>query len=97
MPKPKTTSSPVIAQQEENVIRDLKKYFESSSDEHNSSAADIKEVTRIEMRYNFTKASLFYALIASLLDDKCKDGNTAVAIFKTREKLFNTVSNLGLL
>ncbi|KAI9289722.1 hypothetical protein BC943DRAFT_80878 [Umbelopsis sp. AD052] len=88
LPKPKS-ASPIIVQQEENVIRDLRKYFESSSGEQMNSAADIKEVTRIEMRYNFSKASLFYALFASLLDGQCKDGNSAVTIFKTRQSLFN--------
>jgi hypothetical protein len=88
--KPKV-ASPVIVQQEENVIRDLKRYFEMSMDAQNSSAADIKEVTRIEMRYDFSKASLFHALFAGLLDDHCKDGHSAVSIFKSKEKLFATV------
>jgi len=90
MVKPKV-ASPVIVQQEENVIRDLKRYFEMSMDAQNSSAADIKEVTRIEMRYDFSKASLFHALFASLLDDHCKDGHSAVSIFKSKEKLFATL------
>lgn len=62
-----------------------------STSESNPSA-DVKEVTRIEMRHNFTKASLFFALFASLLDDISKDNsNTTVSIFKAREKLFSTL------
>ncbi|KAG2173776.1 hypothetical protein INT43_005196 [Umbelopsis isabellina] len=89
--KPKSPSSPCIPQQDENVIKDLKKYFVMSTSDPNTSA-DVKEVTRIEMRHNFTKASLFFALFASLLDDISKDNcNTTVSIFKSREKLFSTL------
>lgn len=89
--KPKSPSSPCIPQQDENVIKDLKKYFVMSTSDPNTSA-DVKEVTRIEMRHNFTKASLFFALFASLLDDISKENcNTMVSIFKSRQKLFSTL------
>jgi len=97
--------TPMKLSHDEVIIADLRKFFTqhpaqgTPADKKQQITEDIKEVTRVEMRNDMSKPQLFSVLFPALLDDFAGDASatTVVSVFRTREKLFKTVSIVVIL